>query len=155
MGKKMKFSFLFKTTEEESTTTITAAALASLEWPSCGAHKTMNFTYDTATELEDLGGGDSVESVISGLRTVEQLFFEPRETSSILGELKTTDQVQICPEKEDSSSSSRGGDGPKTVVVHETIVKILDIFISMGSPNNWVDYIMREDAGPVGLIIDF
>ncbi|KAI8562939.1 hypothetical protein RHMOL_Rhmol03G0074800 [Rhododendron molle] len=121
MGKKMKFPFLFKTTEEDSTTTITAAAAASWQWPSCGAHKTLSFrapggdvfktmnsAYDTAKELED-PGGDPVEAVISGLRTAERLFFEPGETSSILGELKTTGQVQICPDKEESSSSSSGG----------------------------------------------
>ncbi|KAF7148249.1 hypothetical protein RHSIM_Rhsim03G0067300 [Rhododendron simsii] len=121
MGKKMKFPFLFKTTEEDSTTTITAAA-ASWQWPSCGANKTLSFrapggdvfktmnsAYDTATELEDPGGGDPVEAVISGLRTAERLFFEPGETSSILGEQKTTGQVQICPDKEESSSSSGGG----------------------------------------------
>ncbi|KAE9465627.1 hypothetical protein C3L33_02463, partial [Rhododendron williamsianum] len=117
----MKFPFLFKTTEEDSTTAITAAAAASWQWPSCGAHrtlsfrapggdvfKTMNSAYDTATELED-PGGDPVEAVISGLRTAERLFFEPGETSSILGELKTTGQVQICPDKEERSSSSGGG----------------------------------------------
>ncbi|KAG5554442.1 hypothetical protein RHGRI_012092 [Rhododendron griersonianum] len=124
MGKKMKFPFLFKTTKEDSTTTITAAAAASWQWPFCGAHKTlffrapggdvfktMNSVYDTVTKLEDPtgGGGDPVEVVISGLRMAEQLFFELGEMSSILGELKTTGQVQICSEKEESSSSSGGG----------------------------------------------
>lgn len=33
-----------------------------------------------------------------------------------------------------------------STVVHETVVKILDIFMSMGSPHHWVDYIMPEDA---------
>ncbi|XP_058205022.1 transcription repressor OFP15-like [Rhododendron vialii] len=120
MGKKMKFPFLFKTAEEDTTTTITTAA--SWQWPSCGANKTLSFrapggdvfktmnsAYDTATEPEDPGGGDPVEAVISGLRTAERLFFEPGETSSILGELKTTGQVQICPDKEESSSGSGGG----------------------------------------------
>ncbi|KAI8559011.1 hypothetical protein RHMOL_Rhmol04G0141000 [Rhododendron molle] len=104
-GKEMKFPFLFKTIEEDSTTTIIAAATASWQWLSCGAHetlsfqapdgdafKTMNSAYDTATELEDPdgSGSDPVEDVISGLRTAERLFFESGETSSHLGELKTT-----------------------------------------------------------------
>lgn len=33
-----------------------------------------------------------------------------------------------------------------STVLHETVVKILDIFMSMGSPYHWVDYIMPEDA---------
>ncbi|KAI8555736.1 hypothetical protein RHMOL_Rhmol05G0198200 [Rhododendron molle] len=117
------FIFLLRKPEEDSTTTIIAAATASWQWSSFGAHetlsfrapggdvfKTMNSAYDTATELEDPdgGGSDPVEDVISGLQTAERLFFESGETSSNLGELKTTGQVQICPEKEESSSTGGG-----------------------------------------------
>ncbi|KAL6961813.1 hypothetical protein U1Q18_045023 [Sarracenia purpurea var. burkii] len=33
-----------------------------------------------------------------------------------------------------------------TTVLHETIMQILDIFMSMGSPHKWVGYLMPEDA---------
>ncbi|KAI7985266.1 Peroxisome biogenesis protein 3-2 [Camellia lanceoleosa] len=32
-----------------------------------------------------------------------------------------------------------------TTVLHETTVQILDMFMSMGSPHHWVDYLMPED----------
>ncbi|KAF5933488.1 hypothetical protein HYC85_029659 [Camellia sinensis] len=32
-----------------------------------------------------------------------------------------------------------------TTVLHETTVPILDMFMSMGSPHHWVDYLMPED----------
>ncbi|KAL6973594.1 peroxisomal membrane protein pex32 [Sarracenia purpurea var. burkii] len=33
-----------------------------------------------------------------------------------------------------------------TTVLHETIMQILDMFMSMGSPFHWVDYIMPDDT---------
>uniref|UniRef100_A0A5B7B7F6 Peroxisome biogenesis protein 3-2-like n=1 Tax=Davidia involucrata TaxID=16924 RepID=A0A5B7B7F6_DAVIN len=33
-----------------------------------------------------------------------------------------------------------------TTVLHETIVQILDMFMSNGSPHRWLDYLMPEDA---------
>ncbi|KAH7853276.1 hypothetical protein Vadar_000810 [Vaccinium darrowii] len=127
MGKKMRFPLLFKTQEEESTT---AAAATSWQWPSCANSKTLSFrapggdifktinsAYDTTEEEEedpdellDSAAADPVEAVISGLRTAERLFFEPGETSSILGESSSksndVDGGQFCPEKEEEISSS-------------------------------------------------
>ncbi|XP_059640811.1 peroxisome biogenesis protein 3-2-like [Cornus florida] len=33
-----------------------------------------------------------------------------------------------------------------TTVIHDTVVKILDIFMSTGSPHHWSNYLMPEDA---------
>lgn len=126
MGKKMRFPLLFKTQEEESTT---AAAATSWQWPSCANPKTLSFrapggdifktinsAYDTAEEEEDpdelldSAAADQVEAVISGLRTAERLFFEPGETSSILGESSSKsnddDKGKFRPEKEEEIGSS-------------------------------------------------
>ncbi|GFS32358.1 peroxin 3-1 [Actinidia rufa] len=35
---------------------------------------------------------------------------------------------------------------------HETIVQILDIFMSMGSPRQWVDYLIPDDATSHNLV---
>ncbi|KAK8627851.1 hypothetical protein V6N13_135449 [Hibiscus sabdariffa] len=32
-----------------------------------------------------------------------------------------------------------------TTILHQTIMQILDMFLSMGSPHHWVDYLMPED----------
>ncbi|KAK9278788.1 hypothetical protein L1049_028366 [Liquidambar formosana] len=34
-----------------------------------------------------------------------------------------------------------------TSVLHETILQILDMFMSTGKPHHWIDYLMPEDAG--------
>ncbi|KAK3002217.1 hypothetical protein RJ639_021913 [Escallonia herrerae] len=34
-----------------------------------------------------------------------------------------------------------------TTLLHETIVQILDVFMSMEGPHSWVDYLMPEDLG--------
>lgn len=39
-----------------------------------------------------------------------------------------------------------------TTVLHETITQILDVFMSMGSPHHWVDYLMPEDARSYKLV---
>ncbi|KAL7196006.1 hypothetical protein ACSBR1_036104 [Camellia fascicularis] len=110
MLKKMKLPFRFKTTE----------ATASWPWLPCGNPKTLSFRagskifkttnsaamdmpteswFNTTSEsgsfwleLEEASGGESIETVIRGLRSAEtpgRLFFEPGETSSILEEAKT------------------------------------------------------------------
>ncbi|XAR69806.1 hypothetical protein NMG60_11001530 [Bertholletia excelsa] len=88
----------------------------SWRWPSCGNPKTLSFRaaaaagdilktmnaafIDTPEPWSALSysgrfpeataeGAESVEAVIAGLRTAERLFFEPGETSSILGEAKS------------------------------------------------------------------
>ncbi|XP_012072551.1 peroxisome biogenesis protein 3-2 isoform X2 [Jatropha curcas] len=38
------------------------------------------------------------------------------------------------------------GDIFNTVTLHETIMQILDLFMSRGSPHHWTDYLMPEDA---------
>ncbi|CAK9185598.1 unnamed protein product [Ilex paraguariensis] len=39
-----------------------------------------------------------------------------------------------------------------TTVLHDTIVQILDTFMSMGNPHHWVDYLMPQDARVQDLI---
>lgn len=33
-----------------------------------------------------------------------------------------------------------------TTVLHETVMQILDMFMSTGNPHHWIDYLMPEDT---------
>ncbi|PSS15883.1 Transcription repressor like [Actinidia chinensis var. chinensis] len=111
MGKKMNLPSLFKIPPTPNTATNTP----SWPWPYCGALKTLSFRADDnppapCPEDSGAGGDEAVEAVIRGVRATERLFFEPGETSSILGrEPKSGD--------DDRPDHGGGGDGPLVVAM--------------------------------------
>ncbi|KAK3001400.1 hypothetical protein RJ639_022274 [Escallonia herrerae] len=96
-------------------------------------------------ELVDQGEGADGEEADLIHRNDQQQFLATVDFLSTYGMTTLISSMQEA--ATDVLKGKRLQDIFNTTLLHETIVQILDVFMSMEGPHSWVDYLMPEASG--------